>query len=83
MMVNFSPLHDDGQVPGGVLKLRIDRLLTDIKLMCSFPVDIFPLSFQFLVIYSYVYFSMSPPIFEKLVLTYVEQKESEFKRFPF
>ena len=51
--------------------------------MCSFPVDIFPLSFQFLVIYSYVYFSMSPPIFEKLVLTYVEQKESEFKRFPF
>ena len=51
--------------------------------MCSFPVNIFPLSFQFLVVYSYVYFSVSPPIFEKLVLTYVEQKESEFKRFPF
>ena len=26
---------------------------------------------------------MSPPIFEKLVLSRVEQKESEFKRFPF
>ena len=25
---------------------------------------------------------MSPPIFEKLVLSRVEQKESEFKRFP-
>ena len=51
--------------------------------MCSFPVNIFPLSFQFLVVvYSYVYFSVSPSIFEK-VLTYVEQKESEFKIFPF
>ena len=26
---------------------------------------------------------MSPPILEKLVLSLVEQKESEFKRFPF
>ena len=26
---------------------------------------------------------MSPPIFEKLVLSRVEQKESEFKRFSF
>ena len=51
--------------------------------MCSSPVKVIPLSFQFLEIYSYVYFSMSTPIFGSLLLSYVEGKENDLKRFQF